>query len=113
MWRFCQDFRGLNAIKQRSVKPLPHVEQLVGGARGACFSPEPGLESACMKFRIRDEDQLRVKTSSRVPGGQCKFGTFGSACIVSSALVRYVRHSIDRRPDAGPPMLGRFGAGLL
>jgi hypothetical protein len=36
-WRFCQDFRGLNAITQRSVEPLPHVGQLVDETRGARF----------------------------------------------------------------------------
>jgi hypothetical protein len=36
-WRFCQDYRGLNAITQRSVEPLPHVDQLVDETRGARF----------------------------------------------------------------------------
>ena len=36
-WRFCQDYRALNAITQRSVEPLPHVDQLVDETRGARF----------------------------------------------------------------------------
>ncbi len=36
-WRFCQDYRCLNAITQRSVEPLQHVEQLVDETRGARF----------------------------------------------------------------------------
>jgi putative transposase len=76
-WRFCQDYRGLNAITQRSVEPLPHVEQLVDETRGASFFSKLDLESAYMQFRIREEDQF--KTSFRVPGGQYEFrvGAFG------------------------------------
>jgi hypothetical protein len=120
-WRFCQDFRGLNAITQRSVEPLPHVEQLVDETRGARFFTKLDLAMAYMQFRIRDEDQY--KTSFRVPSGQYEFrvGAFGLHGM-SSVLMRYM-HSIFGRPvlssDAagrgqpagtrpGPPMLGRF-----
>jgi hypothetical protein len=105
-WRFCQDFRSLNAITQRSVEPLPHVEQLVDETRGARFFSKLDLESAYMQFRIREEDQF--KTSFRVPGGQYEFrvGAFGLHGM-SSVLMRYM-HSIFGRPDTGPPMLGRF-----
>ena len=63
-WRSCQDYRGLNAITQRSVEPLPHV----GQPRGASFFTKLDLAMAYMQFRIREEDQY--KTSFRVPGGQ-------------------------------------------
>ena len=36
-WRFCQDYRGLNATTQRTVDQLPHVDQLVYETRGARF----------------------------------------------------------------------------
>ncbi len=36
-WRFCQDFRGLKDITQRSVEPIPHVDQLVDETRGSSF----------------------------------------------------------------------------
>jgi hypothetical protein len=45
-WRFCQDFRGLNAITQRSVEPLPHVDQLVDEFRGARFFTKLDLAMA-------------------------------------------------------------------
>ncbi len=104
-WRFCQDFRGLNAITQRSVEPLPHVEQHVDETRGARFFSKLDLESVDMQFCIREEDQF--KTSFRVPGGQYEFrvGAFGLHGM-SSVLMRYM-HSIFGRPDTGPPMLGR------
>ena len=45
-WRFSQDFRGLNAITQRSVEPLPHADQLVDETRGAHFFSKLDLASA-------------------------------------------------------------------
>ncbi len=77
-WRFCQDYRCLNAITQRSVEPLPHVEQLVDETWGASFFSKLDLESAYMQFRIREEDQF--KTSFLVPGGQYEFRSAPSAC---------------------------------
>jgi hypothetical protein len=76
-WRFCQDFRGLNVIPQRSVEPLPHVEQLVDEKRGSRFFSKLDLASAYHQFRTREEDP--IKTSFRVPGGQYEFrvGAFG------------------------------------
>jgi hypothetical protein len=46
-WRFCQDYRGLNAITQRSGEPLPHVDQLVDETRGARLFTKLDLASAC------------------------------------------------------------------
>ena len=45
-WRFCQDYRCLNAITQRSVEPLPHVDQLVYETRGSLFFSKVDLASA-------------------------------------------------------------------
>ena len=120
-WRFCQDYRALNGITQRSVEPLPHVDQLVDETRGARFFTKLDLASAYHQFRIRTGDQY--KTSFRVPGGQFEFrvGAFGLHGM-SSLLMRYM-HSIFGRsapafdadgrlrpPGTGTssPMLGRF-----
>jgi hypothetical protein len=100
-WRSCQDYRGLNAITQRSgsVEPQPHVEQLVDETRGARFRvfSKLDLESAYMQFLIREEDQF--KTSFCVPGGQSRYdsefrvGAFGlpvHGMPVLSILMRYM-----------------------
>ena len=71
-WRFCQDYRSLNAITQRSVEPLPHVDQLVDETRAACFFTKLDLAVAYVQFRIREDspEENQYKTSFRVPGGQ-------------------------------------------
>ena len=67
-WRFCQDYRGLNAITAKSVEPLPHVEQLIDDTRGARWFTKLDLASAYHQFRVHVH-----KTSFRVPGGQFEF----------------------------------------
>jgi hypothetical protein len=44
--RFCLDYRGLNVITERSVEPLPQVDQLVDKTRGALFFTKLDLASA-------------------------------------------------------------------
>ena len=63
-WRFCQDYRGHNAITQRSMDPLPYVDQLVDETRSARFFTKLDLAMAYMQFRICEDDQF--KTSLRV-----------------------------------------------
>ena len=98
-WRFCQeaqDYRGLNAITQRSVEPLPHVDQLVDETRGVRFFTVLDLAMAYMQFRIREE--VQYKTSFCDPGGQYEFrvGAIGLHGM-SSVLMRFM-HSILGRP---------------
>ena len=64
-WRFCQDFRRLNAITQRSVEPLPDVDHVHHESRGSRFFTKLDLAMANMQFRIREEDHY--KTSFRDP----------------------------------------------
>ena len=123
-WRFCQDYSGLNAVTQKSVEPLPHVDQLIDETRSARFFTKLDLAMAYMQFRIRAEDQY--KTSFRVPGGQYEFwvGAFGLHGM-SLVFMRYIHHNFGRPSlvfdsacrashHAGPPsiaaqpMLGRF-----
>ena len=122
-WRFCQDYRQLNALTKKSVEPLPHIDQLIDETRGARFFTKLDLASAYHQFRIRESDVY--KTSIRVPGGQYEFrvGAFGLHGM-ASLLMRYT-HAIFSRPALafdqagrptgpanghGPSMLGSFVA---
>ena len=106
-WRFCQDYHGLNAITQRSVEPLPHVDQLVDETLGAPSFSKLDFASAYWHFRIRPEDQFR--TSFRVPGGQYGFrvGGFGLHGM-SSLLMRYMHSIFGRLALTFDPSCERF-----
>ena len=45
-WSFWQDYLGLNAITQKWVERLPHVDQLVDETRGARFFTKLDLTMA-------------------------------------------------------------------
>jgi hypothetical protein len=106
-WRCCQDYRRLNAITQRSVEPLPHVDQLVDETLGAPSFSKLDFASAYWHFRIRPEDQFR--TSFRVPGGQYGFrvGGFGLHGM-SSLLMRYMHSIFGRLALTFDPSCERF-----
>ena len=59
-WRFCQDYRGLNVITQKSVELQQHIDQLIDETRGARFFTKLDLAMAYMQFRIRAEDQYKT-----------------------------------------------------
>ena len=48
--KFFQDYCGLNAITQRSVEPLLHIDQLVDETRGARFFTKLDLAMAYMQL---------------------------------------------------------------
>ena len=79
-WRFCQDYRGLNATTQRSVKPLPHVDQLVDETRGARSFTKLDLAMAYAQLWIRAEDQY--KTLLQVPSASTSSAPAPSASTV-------------------------------
>ncbi len=84
IWRFCQDFYGLNNITKRPVEPLPHVDQPVDETCCARFFTKMDLAMAYMQFQIREVDQY--KTSFRVPS--CQY--------------ILVRHAPRREPSSSP-----------
>ena len=81
-WHCCQDYRALNAITQRSVEPLPHVDQLVDETRCA-RSPSwtwPALTTSFVSVRA---------TSARRPFGYLAANlSFAWAPLASTACLR-------------------------
>ena len=55
-WRFCYDYRGLNAITRPAVEPLPHIDALLDGTRGSCFFTKLDLASSYHQLRVRSSD---------------------------------------------------------
>jgi hypothetical protein len=81
--RFCQDLRGLNAITQRCVEPLPHVDRPVDETRSARFFTGMDLALAYMhymQFRFREEDQQRRHFRVPRPAVSTSFALARSGC---------------------------------
>ena len=103
-WRICYDYRGLNAITRPAVEPLPHIDALLDGTRGARFFTKLDLASSYHQLRVRAAD--RWKTSFRSQLGQFEwnvvpFGLQGA----SSLLMRVMNQALTVGLDfpGGPP----------
>ena len=53
-WRLCYDYRGLNAITEPLVEPLPHIDTLLEQTRGCAFLSKIDLASAYHQIRLRE-----------------------------------------------------------
>jgi hypothetical protein len=94
-WRICYDYRGLNAITEPLVEPLPHIDALLDETRGAQWFTKFDLAQGYHQVRIRETDWW--KTSFRSQLGQFEwkvmpFGLQGS----SSVLMRVMNSAMTR-----------------
>ena len=109
-WRICYDYRGLNAITEPLVEPLPHIDSLLDETRGAQWFTKFDLAQGYHQVRVREADWW--KTSFRSQLGQFEwrvmpFGLQGSSSVLmrvmNSAMTRGLRPSDS---DPAPPGAG-------
>ena len=88
-WRICYDYRGLNAITEPLVEPLPHIDALLDETRGACWFTKFDLAQGYHQVRLREADWW--KTSFRSQLGQFEwkvmpFGLQGSSSVLMRVM---------------------------
>ena len=109
-WRICYDYRGLNAITEPLVKPLPHIDALLDETHGACWFTNFDFAEGYHQVLLQEPDWW--KTSFRSQLGH--FEWEGHA-LRPAGLVRCPHARHERRHDAGPSRgrRRRFAAALL